>query len=139
MTTAGGNAAGAADKQFLRMGKAASSILNKNGLDMMINKQSPQGTPAGTGPQNSTNNPDIFTEIRNSQSPYWTSSGGGTVEEKYSSLALQDNHTSGLNTGRETVEAENSYGLASSFAVTKPTTGAAAGNNLHHSPSQEMI
>lgn len=131
----------AIDKQFLRMGKAGSSILNTHGLDLVINKQSPtSATGAGTGAQAGTNNAaggDHFSEIKN-QSPYWTSSGGGTVEDKFSSLVHQDASGGNMPTSNHErkVDVENSYGLTNSFGAAPKPLGA---SNLQHSPSQEMM
>lgn len=123
------------------MGKAGSSILNKHGLDLVINKQSPTSANApGTGAQSGAGNPaaaDHFNEIKN-QSPYWTSSGGGTVEDKFTSMVHQDPPSGNMPTSNQErkVDVENSYGLTNTFgAASKPLVA----QNLQHSPSQEMM
>jgi len=76
------------------MGKAGSSILNQHGLDLVLNKSSPQaasaqGTNCAQGSVGPATGGDPFSEIKN-QTLYWTSSGGGTVEDKFSTLGLQE-------------------------------------------------
>lgn len=81
----------------------------------------------GTGPYASLNNPDIFNEAKNSSSPYWTNSGGGTVEDKvYSSVPVDAPNSN----ARDVVDTENSYGLAN-FAANNKSSHL----KIHHSPS----